>query len=90
MAAILGARTKGEWIDRLEQAGVPCAPIHTLPEVLAEPQTIASGMIQSAPGLDLELMGLPLLIDGVRPPIGGPTPGIGEHDRDIRGSARAR
>lgn len=90
MAAILGARSKGEWIDRLEQAGVPCAPVHTLPEVLAEPQTIASGMIQRAPGLDLELMGLPLLLDGVRPPISGPTPGIGEHDRDIRGSARAR
>src|SRR5437899_697582 len=35
---ILMTRSKGEWIDVLEAAGVPCAPINTLPEAIAEPQ----------------------------------------------------
>ena len=28
---IVATRTKGEWVDILEAAGVPCAPIHTPP-----------------------------------------------------------
>lgn len=83
--AILKARTKGEWIDRLEAAGVPCAPVHTLPEALAQPQTAAAEMVQRVPGLDLDLMGLPLSFDGMRPPIGGSTPGLGQHNREILG-----
>ena len=47
-AKILATRTKGEWIDILEKAGVSCAPVNSLPEVLAEPQTQAVGMLFSA------------------------------------------
>src|SRR5439155_17945862 len=54
---IMLTRTKGEWVDLLDEAGVPCAPVHTFLEVLAHPQTAATGMIQKVPGLDLELMG---------------------------------
>jgi crotonobetainyl-CoA:carnitine CoA-transferase CaiB-like acyl-CoA transferase len=85
IADILKTRTKGEWLDRLEQAGVPCAPIQTLPEVLGDAQTAAIGMVQAVPGLDLELMGLPVTFDGVRPPIGGAAPGLGEHDAEFGG-----
>src|SRR5439155_1176091 len=49
---IMLTRTKGEWVDLLEEAGVPCAPIHTFLEVLAHPQTAATGMIQKVPQLD--------------------------------------
>jgi crotonobetainyl-CoA:carnitine CoA-transferase CaiB-like acyl-CoA transferase len=83
--AITRTRTKGEWLDRLEQAGVPCAPIHTLPEALAQPQTQAAEIIQRLPGLDLDLVGLPLRFDGVRPPLPGPSPRVGEHDPELRG-----
>ncbi len=62
-------RTKGEWIDLLEAAGVPCAPIHTLPEAVGQEQTAALGMIQPVPGDEYELVALPLSFDGVRPPI---------------------
>jgi len=41
--AILRTRTKGEWIDLLEAAGVPCAPIHTLPEAMAQPRAATIG-----------------------------------------------
>jgi crotonobetainyl-CoA:carnitine CoA-transferase CaiB-like acyl-CoA transferase len=77
---ILLTRMKGEWIDRLEAAGVPCAPINSLPEVLAEAQTAALGMIQPVPGDELSLVGLPLSFDGVRPEIRRAPPRIGEHN----------
>jgi crotonobetainyl-CoA:carnitine CoA-transferase CaiB-like acyl-CoA transferase len=82
---ILMTRSKGEWIDVLEAAGVPCAPINTLPEAIAEPQAAALGMIQKVPGDDYELMGLPLSFDGARPEIRLAPPAVGEHNLEILG-----
>jgi crotonobetainyl-CoA:carnitine CoA-transferase CaiB-like acyl-CoA transferase len=82
---IMLTRTKGEWVDLLEDAGVPCAPIQTFLEVLAHPQTAATGMIQQVPELDLELMGLPISFDGVRPPLRRRAPTLGEHNDEIIG-----
>ena len=84
--AIMLTRTKGEWLDRLEQAGIPCASIHTMPEVLAHAQTVATGMVQPVPGMDLELMGLPISFDGKRPAIRRAPPALGEHDGEIKGA----
>ncbi len=77
--AVLRTRPKGEWLDRLEQAGIPCAPVQSLPEVIALEQTKASGLVQPVPGLDLDLIGLPLRFDRVRPPLPGRAPHLGEH-----------
>ena len=85
VARIVATRGKGEWIDILEAAGVPCAPVNTLREMLAEPQTEAVGMLQQVPGLELRLMGLPILLDGVRPPISRRAPLLGEHTREVLG-----
>jgi len=85
VARIVATRSKGEWIDILEAAGVPCAPVNTLPEVLAEPQTEAVGMLQQVPGLNLRLMGLPIMLDGARPPISRCAPQLGEHTREVLG-----
>jgi crotonobetainyl-CoA:carnitine CoA-transferase CaiB-like acyl-CoA transferase len=84
--AIMLTRTKGEWLDRLEQAGIPCAPIHTMPEALAHAQTRATGMVQPVPGTDLALMGLPISFDGKRPAIRRAPPALGEHDGEIKGA----
>jgi crotonobetainyl-CoA:carnitine CoA-transferase CaiB-like acyl-CoA transferase len=81
---VLQARPAAEWLQVLEAAGIPCAPINTLPDVLAEPQTAASGILQPVPGQDLKIVALPLRFDGERPPLPGPTPDLGEHTKDIR------
>jgi crotonobetainyl-CoA:carnitine CoA-transferase CaiB-like acyl-CoA transferase len=81
--AILLTRTKGEWIDRLEAAGIPCAPIHGLPEILAHEQTAALGMIQPVPGDEISLVGLPLSFDGRRPTIRRAPPAIGQHNDEF-------
>jgi crotonobetainyl-CoA:carnitine CoA-transferase CaiB-like acyl-CoA transferase len=77
-------KSKGEWIDRLEAAGVPCAPIHTLAEAVEHPQAAAIGMIQPTPGQDFELVALPLSFDGSRPAIRRAPPKVGEHDAELR------
>jgi crotonobetainyl-CoA:carnitine CoA-transferase CaiB-like acyl-CoA transferase len=90
IAEIVATRTKGEWIDALEAAGVPCAPINTLPEAVATEQAAALGMIQRVPGEDYELMALPLSFDGQRPPMRRPPPAIGQHNGEILGDALAK
>jgi formyl-CoA transferase len=40
-----GAR-RAEWLARLQRIGVPCAPVNSIPEVLAEPQVQAMDMVQ--------------------------------------------
>lgn len=42
--AILRQRPAGEWVARLREAGVPVAPIHTMAQVVADPQLAARGM----------------------------------------------
>lgn len=86
---VLGTRTKGEWIDTLEEAGVPCAPIQDLREMLAEPQVEALGVLQGVPELGYDLMTLPVSFDGRRPPISRRAPTLGEHTKDIVGHSGA-
>jgi crotonobetainyl-CoA:carnitine CoA-transferase CaiB-like acyl-CoA transferase len=87
IARIMLTRTKGEWIDILEAAGVPCAPINTLPEVLAEGQTEAVGMLMQVPGLDFRLMGLPVKYEGKRPKVTRRAPKLGEHTDEVFGKS---
>ena len=83
MERVLTTRTKGEWIDVLEEAGVPCAPIQNLREMLGEPQTEALGILQGVPDLGLDLMTLPVSFDGRRPPVRRRAPTLGEHTKEI-------
>jgi crotonobetainyl-CoA:carnitine CoA-transferase CaiB-like acyl-CoA transferase len=86
IAAIIRTRSKGEWIDRLEAEGVPCAIINALPDAVAHPQAQALGIIQHVPGDDdLTLISLPLSFNGERPAIRrAPPTKIGEHDHELR------
>jgi crotonobetainyl-CoA:carnitine CoA-transferase CaiB-like acyl-CoA transferase len=77
--------TKGEWIDRLEAAGVPCAIINSMPDAASTPQAQALGIVQRVPGDEYTLMGLPLSFDGVRPAMRMPPPRAGEHTAQVRG-----
>jgi crotonobetainyl-CoA:carnitine CoA-transferase CaiB-like acyl-CoA transferase len=43
--SVLIERTTGEWMERLEAAGVPCAPVLTRADMLHHPQIVASGII---------------------------------------------
>jgi crotonobetainyl-CoA:carnitine CoA-transferase CaiB-like acyl-CoA transferase len=62
-------QTTREWVVRLEQAGIPCAPVQSIDQALNHPQTQALGIVQAVPGSDMTLVGMPARFDGVRPPI---------------------
>lgn len=79
--AILRTRLREQWLNDLEAAGVPCAPINTVPEVMREPQIAALGIMQKVPGEDFELTGLPLSFDGLRPAIRAGAPRLGSYAR---------
>ena len=64
---LLRTKSRAEWLKRFEAAGVPCAPVHTVPEALAHPQSQALGMLAPVPDEDFTLTALPLTINGVRP-----------------------
>src|SRR5580704_12292819 len=50
MESHLKNRSSAEWVDRLNQAGVPCGPIYSFAEVFADPQVRHLGMAQSVSG----------------------------------------
>lgn len=45
LAGVFGTRTTAEWLDLLGPAGVPCGPVNTVEQALAQPLTAARGMI---------------------------------------------
>src|SRR5947199_4804565 len=38
LETFLATRSNAEWLDRLNEAGVPCGPIHSIDQVFADPQ----------------------------------------------------
>ncbi len=66
-----------DWVIRLDAVGVPSGPVQTLDQVVAHPQTIAMGMLQTSPDGRVRTMGLPISFDGERPPSRGTAPALG-------------
>ena len=62
----------------LDAQGIPNGPINTLDQVVADAQNQALGMVQTKPGSDLGLVGLPLSFDGIRPAFDKAGPALGE------------
>jgi crotonobetainyl-CoA:carnitine CoA-transferase CaiB-like acyl-CoA transferase len=80
---VFGTRDRAEWAKRLDEGGVPNAPIQNLDQVVAHEQTKALGILQKAPERDMTLLGLPLSFDGVRPPYRCSAPAFGEHTAEV-------
>jgi crotonobetainyl-CoA:carnitine CoA-transferase CaiB-like acyl-CoA transferase len=86
---IVRQRTSREWQVILDAAAIPNAPMQTIAEVLAHPQTKALGMMQDSPDGDISLLGLPVSFDGQRPTFRKSPPALGAHTEEIFGDAGA-
>lgn len=75
---VIATGDRDAWLARLEQAGVPAAPVLALDETLADPQFAALDILQPVPGSDSRLVGLPLHFDGTRPPLRSGHPAVGD------------
>jgi CoA:oxalate CoA-transferase len=45
LTAAMKTRTTKEWLEELEQAGIPCGPVNTIEQAAADPQIAARDMI---------------------------------------------
>ena len=90
VADIVKEDPRAHWIGRLDAVGVPCAPINDLRQVEALPQTAAIGIMQSAPEVEIPFVGLPVSFDEQRPPIRRRAPKLGEHNEEMKISARTQ
>lgn len=86
VSALLAARTRDAWIAALDEAGIPCSPVHTLGELAAHPHTRASGMVFDyalADGHPVKAVATPLRFDGERPAPRNPVPALGADTDDV-------
>ena len=79
----LASDDSASWLARLSEAGIPSAPILSIPEVMEAPQTKALGILSEGESdASLRLTRLPLSFDGRRPDI-GPAPSPGQNDAEF-------
>lgn len=85
---IFKTRSSAEWLELLEAAGIPAAPIHDIAQVMKEPHTAAIEIFQTIPEMEIDLVGLPLSFDRRRPPPGKRAPNLGEHNQEFDASGK--
>ena len=86
MNEVLGTRTKADWVERFDAAGVPVGPVHTIGEALSHPQTLARGMVVDLVHPEAgatRALGCPIHFSGTPTAITRPAPRLGEHTREV-------
>ena len=77
----IGRHDREPLIALLHEHDVPATPVNTVPQVLQDAQTEASGIVQRVkhPQLgDIPIVSMPLTFDGARPPVRLPAPARGQ------------
>src|ERR1700722_337999 len=85
---ILSARTSADWVERLNDLGVPCGPIYAIDQVFADPQVEHLGIAQSVvkpDGETLTVVGQPVTASRTPSRIAAPPPEIGQHTDEVLG-----
>jgi crotonobetainyl-CoA:carnitine CoA-transferase CaiB-like acyl-CoA transferase len=86
MQEYISRHTTAEWLERLDAADVPCAPILRRHEIVSNEQVVARGIIAELeqPGVGKIRQPKPAArFDVDEATIQGPAPRIGEHSREV-------
>lgn len=86
VTAVTRQLTTDECLARLEAADVPCSPVHTVDQVVQDPQLAARGMftlIEHPRAGSLKVVGTPVKMSRSVPAVGGPCPDLGEHTQEV-------
>ena len=86
VADAMRSRTASDWMERLEGAGIPAAPLNSIADIANDPQAIALDMFRSFEHPDLgvtKTVREPVLFDGERADPSQPPPTLGQHTREI-------
>ncbi len=84
--AVFAQRTTREWVNALEQAGVPNGPINNLEQVFAEPQVVARGVrieMDHPTAGKVPLVASPMRFSATPVEYKLPPPTLGQHTDEI-------
>jgi len=79
-------KNAAEWLDQIQNAGLPCGPINSVPEVFQHPQREARGLVQEVEhgsAGKVSLTGFPYKLSRTPAETHQPPPRLGEHNREI-------
>jgi len=86
LAPIFHRRGSEDWLARLEAAGVPAGPVRDIGAMHRDPQTLARGMVTTAPHSRLgavATIGPPVKLSRTAAAISRGAPVLGEHTREV-------
>jgi formyl-CoA transferase len=86
---IFRGRRRQEWLSRLQEQDVPCAPLNTIEEVFQDPQVKSYGFPVEVehPRLGkVRLVGSGIDLSRTPPKIRIPPPALGEHTEEVLGA----
>ncbi len=79
-------RSTAEWLEALEEAGLPAGPVFSISEMLQDPQTIARDMVpetQHPIAGPVQTIGLPVKLSGTPGGVVRPAPQFGQHSHEV-------
>ena len=79
-------RNAAEWLEEMDRRGVPCAPINTYPEILADPQIAAMELVRPLRlpnGVETWTTAFPVSISGYRFEVYRGPPELGQHNAAV-------
>jgi crotonobetainyl-CoA:carnitine CoA-transferase CaiB-like acyl-CoA transferase len=74
------------WTAQLERAGVPCGPINSIAQALADPQIVARGLVVELPhplAGTVSLVGTPIRMSASPPALEHAPPTLGQHTEEV-------
>lgn len=80
---IIAAQPTAHWVQELEAAGVPCAPVNTVGQMLDHAQTQALDLVHPVPASQMRFVALPVSFDGQRPRVRSAPPALGAHTQQL-------
>jgi formyl-CoA transferase len=81
VAECISRKPAAEWLDRLEEAGIPAGPINTISQALADVQAQHRAMVRTIAGTPM--VGSPVRMDGERVDSDLPPPALGQHTGEV-------
>ncbi|MGI9658676.1 MAG: CoA transferase, partial [Gaiellaceae bacterium] len=80
-AEAVARHTTAAVVELLEGVGVPVAPVNSVPEILADPQIEARGLVVEGDGV--KMLGNPIKMSDLDEGPYGRAPHVGEHTREL-------